>query len=304
MRARGALPQIWRMSPIRTALVAALLPLSACSPSPTQMIESAPPALAELYLSGPVGPEAPRLKVMRVAHASVLLDFGGRTVLTDPWFSEKTSFRPGEPVGVSIDQLPRLSAVVASHAHYDHFDIETFGRYPHKDVPFLVGPGMVEAARKAGFTRVRELKPGESAHVDGLTITAAPGKHGVEEVTFLIASNHFSVYFAADTLLSPEVRFFAKEAGPVDLVLPAVNGLRAVGRQVVMNAEEAGELAKLIQARAAIPTHYRFKGSWFTETFFLRYDGTPERFVAAVAKQSPKTQTRVLTTGQWLTIVK
>ena len=46
-----------------------------------------------------------------------------------------------------------------------------------------------------------------------------------------------------------------------------------------MNAEEAAELVALLQAKVAVPTHYTFKGSWFTDTFILGYDGTPERFV-------------------------
>jgi hypothetical protein len=47
-----------------------------------------------------------------------------------------------------------------------------------------------------------------------------------------------------------------------------------------------------------------FRGSWFTETFILRYDGTPERFVAALRVQSPATNPQVLSSGQWLSIAR
>ena len=97
----------------------------------------------------------------------MLLDFGNATVLTDPWFSEKTHFHHGEPLGIPLARLPRLTAVVASHAHYDHFDIETIASYPDKGVPFFVGPNMLNAARAAGFTNVRELRPWESATGSG-----------------------------------------------------------------------------------------------------------------------------------------
>jgi L-ascorbate metabolism protein UlaG (beta-lactamase superfamily) len=33
----------------------------------------------------------------RVAHASVLLDFDGHKILTDPWLSEKPGYYQGEP---------------------------------------------------------------------------------------------------------------------------------------------------------------------------------------------------------------
>lgn len=52
------------------------------------------------------------------------------------------------------------------------------------------------------------------------------------------------------------------------------------------------------------PDALNVRGERVTDTFILSYDGTPERFVEAVARQSPNTHTRVLATGQWLTIAR
>lgn len=46
-----------------------------------------------------------------------------------------------------------------------------------------------------------------------------------------------------------------------------------------------------------MPTHYTFKGSTFTDTFILGYDGPPTRLVAAAQKAAPQTQVRVLEPG-------
>jgi metal-dependent hydrolase (beta-lactamase superfamily II) len=46
--------------------------------------------------------------------------------------------------------LPKLSAVIASHDHYDHYDIDSFSTYPDKAVPFIVKRGMAAKARQAG----------------------------------------------------------------------------------------------------------------------------------------------------------
>jgi L-ascorbate metabolism protein UlaG (beta-lactamase superfamily) len=240
------------------------------------------------------------LAVTRIAHASVLLDFGNATVLTDPWFSEKAHFHHGEPLGLALARLPRLTAVVASHAHYDHFDIDTFASYPDKDVPFFVGPNMLQAARAAGFTNVRELRPWESASVGPLTITAAPAAHKVPEVTFVIQANGATVYFGGDTRLIPELDVLPQRFPSIQLALLSVNGLRVLGEQVVMNAEQAADFAARLGAEVAVPIHYRFHGSWFTDTFILAYDGTPERFVAALQKKAPTTTARVLLPGQVL----
>jgi L-ascorbate metabolism protein UlaG (beta-lactamase superfamily) len=285
-----------------SALAAISLAVTGCSLSPAPVVAKVPLAAPSIELVRSAGSQRATLHVTRVAHASVLLDFDGETVLTDPWFSEKSSYHHGEPLGVALEALPKLTAVVASHAHYDHFDIETFKRYPHKDVPFFVGPDMAEAAREAGFTQVRELKPWESATAGAITVTAAPGKHGIDEITYLLSARGMTVYFGADTLLVPELEEIPKRFPSIQLALLAVNGLHALGSQVVMNAEEAAKLAGMLKAEVAIPMHYAFQGSWFTDTFILSRDGTPERFEAAARKEAPKTQVRILSPGRRLTI--
>ena len=271
---------------------------------PAPVLTGAPPAelVAKLQAQpkGSSGQPPGAFSVTRIAHASVLLDFGNATVLTDPWFSEKTHFHHGEPLGIPLTRLPRLTAVVASHEHYDHFDIETFASYPDKAVPFFVGPNMLNAARAAGFTNVRELRAWESATVGPLTITAAPAAHKVPEVTFMIQANGSTVYFGGDTRLTPELNELPKRFPSVQLALLSVNGLRVLGEQAVMNAEQAADFAGRLGAEVAVPIHYRFHGSWFTDSFVLSYDGTPERFVTATAARAPATAGMVLEPGQVL----
>lgn len=116
------------------------------------------------------------LTVRRVVHASVLLEAGGVAVLTDPWFTQTSAYNHGEPLGLSIDKLPKLTAVVASHGHHDHYDMTGFAAYPDKSVPMIVRPEMVQAARDAGFTDVRALEPWQSTEVGGVKVTVR--RHG------------------------------------------------------------------------------------------------------------------------------
>jgi L-ascorbate metabolism protein UlaG (beta-lactamase superfamily) len=296
--------------PSRIALIASVAALAAggalaasflLAPLQAAPALSGPPpgALAAKLKSSP-GKTPGAFSVTRIAHASVLLDFGNATVLTDPWFSEKLHYHHGEPMGIVLEKLPRLTAVVVSYEHYDHFDIGTFAAYPDKSVPFFVGPDIADAARAAGFTNVRELRPWESATVGPLTITAAPAAHKVPEVTFVIQANGATVYFGADTRLIPELDELPKRFPSIQLALLAVNGLSILGEQVVMNAEQAAELAGRLGAEAAVPIHYRFHGSLFTDSFILSYDGTPERFLSAVKTSAPATQGLVLEPGQAL----
>ncbi len=260
-------------------------------------VVSARPADAEvLQLRSGSVPRQP-LSVTRIAHASVLIDFGGKQVLTDPWFTETSEYHQGEALGLGVDDLPTLAAIVASHAHYDHFDIENF-RYPHKDVPLLVGfPDMVERARKAGFTNVRQLALGDTEVIDDVSITALPGAHNVPEITFLLAAGGNTVYFGGDTLLTPDVRGIAAR-GPVDVALLAVNGLLVGGEPAVSSSEEAAVFAGMLEASVAIPTHYRFVGGANTEEKILTYNGTPFRFLNSLHRSAPGTLGRILEPGQ------
>src|SRR5579863_7472299 len=72
--------------------------------------------------------EEKTLKITRIVHSCVLIDLGGRQVLTDPWFSEKMGYHFGEELGMSVESLPPLSGVVVSHDHPDHNDMKSIRR--------------------------------------------------------------------------------------------------------------------------------------------------------------------------------
>jgi L-ascorbate metabolism protein UlaG (beta-lactamase superfamily) len=267
--------------------------------------------------------------ITRVTHACVLLDFGGQRLLTDPWFSERPGYRRGEPLAFTPQTLPPLAGVLVSHGHYDHFDIATFAAYPDHTVPLVVKRGLAAHARKAGFTNVTEVDAWETVKLGALTVTAAPAAHGVPEVTFVIEGPGTTVFFGADTLRIPELDQVGRRFPALDLALLPVNGLQirpaflqpdsltaritrqpvnrfqvrpALNRPVVMTAEQAAGLCAVLKPRIAVPIHYRFTGGPVFDHLLLKYDGTPERFTAAVRSSAPATQVTILEPGQPLTV--
>ena len=126
------------------------------------------------------------LTVTRINHSCHLLRIGDATVLTDPWFTFTSTYDPGEPIAMTVEDLPRLDAVVITHEHYDHCDLDALAAYRDRSVPVLAPGTVVDAARAHGFTDVRRLEAWDSTEAGGLTVTAAPGRHGVHDVTFVI----------------------------------------------------------------------------------------------------------------------
>jgi L-ascorbate metabolism protein UlaG (beta-lactamase superfamily) len=243
--------------------------------------------------------------VTRIAHATVLLDFDGTTVLTDPWFSEKTGYHPGEDRPyASPGDLPPLDGIVVSHGHYDHFDLGAMAAYPDKGVAMVVKRGLGAQAHAAGWTNVTEVDPWEQVSIGPVTVTATPGKHKVPEVTFVLQSDGRTVFFGADTLRIPELDEVHARFPVIDLALLPINGLtiRPLVKQVVMNAAEAAELTAALRPRVAVPIHYAFTAGKVRERFLIKIDRRASLYTDAVADLAPDTTAQVLEPGQPLQV--
>jgi len=245
------------------------------------------------------------MRVTRIGHSCHLIEIGGRRLLTDPWFSERAFYHPGEPVAMSVAGLPALDAVLISHHHYDHCDLAAFAAYRDKDVPVIVAGPVAARARGAGFTSIRVLDPWQSTAVKDLTVTAAPGKHAVYEITFVISGGGRSVYFAGDTMLIPELRRLPDRFPRFDAALLPVNGLQIrpqLNKQVVMNAEQAAELTAVLRPHLTVPHHYAFTGGWLGDRLITKTDSDPRHFIDAARRIAPGSATRVLQPGEPLTM--
>jgi L-ascorbate metabolism protein UlaG (beta-lactamase superfamily) len=243
----------------------------------------------------------------RIVHASVLLRFEQAAFLTDPWFSERPLYHQGEPRSIaSPADLPRLSAILVSHHHYDHCDLDAMQAYPYRDVPWIVNPGTGERVRKAGFPHVIELAPWQSTSVDGVQITAAPGSHGVPEVTYVLQSGDRTVYFGGDTRRIPELDEIAARFPSIDLALLPINGLRSRpqgNRQEVMDAQQAADLAAVLRPRIAVPIHYAYTAGPIGDRLLLSIvRNRPDLFRDAAAITAPDTDVRILPTGDVVAI--
>jgi L-ascorbate metabolism protein UlaG (beta-lactamase superfamily) len=80
-------------------------------------------------------------------------------------------------------------------------------------------------ARDHGFTDVRVLTPWQHTEIGDVTVNAAPGRHGVPEITYVVQGAGRTVYFGGDTLAIQELSELPGLFGHFDLALLLVNGL-------------------------------------------------------------------------------
>jgi L-ascorbate metabolism protein UlaG (beta-lactamase superfamily) len=205
------------------------------------------------------------LAVTFVGHATLLLQWKGLNILTDPNFVPRVVVpkRLVEP-GIPIEQLPPLDLIVVSHAHLDHL-VKASLRKLGKEVPVVVPTGLAELITPLGFRRVYELNWWDVYEGDGFKVIHVPAKHWGRRTPhdrergyggFVIERHGHHVYFAGDTAYFQGFLEIGR-AFPIDLALLPIGAYRPLSfRQVHCNPEDALQAFEDMQARYMVPIHW------------------------------------------------
>src|SRR3954463_4947245 len=111
------------------------------------------------------------LGVTYIGHATLLINIGGKRLLTDPNFDTALGkFLPRvSPPGIALEKLPKLDAILLTHAHADHLSFDSLERLP-KPMPLFAPPVIAKWLRRLGFDHAVDLAPGESASIKDVTV--------------------------------------------------------------------------------------------------------------------------------------
>lgn len=151
------------------------------------------------------------LKVTYIGHATLLIEWDGLNILTDPVFSKRVFgvFKRLAPLAYDPTTLPKLDAILLSHAHYDHLDLPSF-KYISSEVPILIPEGMSGAIASFVNNPVIELTTWSKYNVaPDCEICAVPAMHPGGRLIipyrytkchgYMISKNGETVYFTGDT---------------------------------------------------------------------------------------------------------
>jgi L-ascorbate metabolism protein UlaG (beta-lactamase superfamily) len=214
------------------------------------------------------------LAVCWYGHSTALLEIDGYRVLTDPVWSDRCSpsdvIGPGRmhPPPTPLEALPALDAVVISHDHYDHLDIDTIIALTRTQrAPFIVPLGVGEHLRSWGIPdqRIVELDWNESAQVDELTLICTPARHFSGRfltrnttlwASWVVVGPAHRAFFGGDTGYTKSFAQIGADHGPFDVTLMPVGAYNKAWPDIHMNPEEAVQAHLDVNGRLLVPIHW------------------------------------------------
>lgn len=159
-----------------------------------------------------------KIRITWIGHATVFVSVnqGGTVtnIITDPIFGNLPIGQRLAEMPIAKEKLPRVDAVVVSHSHYDHCDLETL-RFLHDRNPLLkiiLPEGQARWGRENGLTRAEDMRWWTKQKVGVAEIHFLPAHHWSVRVpgdrmqfhwgSYAFVAGRTAIYFAGDTAYS------------------------------------------------------------------------------------------------------
>ncbi|PYK39556.1 MAG: hypothetical protein DME60_09600 [Verrucomicrobia bacterium] len=243
-----------------------------------------------------------RVTAAWIGHATVLINFFGVKILTDPVLFPRIGIRlPGFTIGpkrltapaLEFHELPKIDLVLLSHAHFDHFDLRTL-RCFDENTSVITASNTRDLLRWTRLRRITELRWWEmktlKTAAGDIEIIAMPVKHwGARKRRdeyrgyngYLLESRNGGrrrIIFAGDTAMTDNFDELRRN-GDVDLAIMSIGAYNPWIRSHC-TPEQAIEMANAAGAQFIMPVHH--------QTFRLSFEPLREpieRFQAALHDQ-------------------
>jgi L-ascorbate metabolism protein UlaG (beta-lactamase superfamily) len=215
------------------------------------------------------------LRVTYIGHATLLIEIGEKRILTDPNFDPalgKFLARVSAP-GIALGELPKLDAILLTHAHADHLSFDSLNALPD-DIPLFAPPPIAKWLLKQGYSHAVPIAAGGATEVEGVRISAASATHkgnryGIDRWRsaanmYLLDTNRVSCFFAGDTALMPDTTHLVEKrlsahGRSLDLALLPIGHApwwKPGFRKGHLTSSDALTLFERLKARYFIPYHW------------------------------------------------
>src|SRR5437762_995239 len=215
------------------------------------------------------------LRVTYIGHATLLIELGQRRLLTDPNFDPALGkfLRRVSLPGIPLGDLPKLDALLLTHAHADHLSFDSLDALP-RDIPLYAPPVIAKWLRRRGYSHAEDLAPGDTVQVGSVDVHAALATHRGNRYGFdrwrsaanmyLLDAGHETCFFAGDTALVGDThdlvaRTLWQRNRALDLALLPIGYApwwKPGFRRGHLTHEDALVLFERLRARMLVPYHW------------------------------------------------
>ena len=271
-----------------------------------EMIANDDPVATPHFRPDPLSWNDNTLTAAWIGHATVLINFFGRTIVTDPVFSERIGLNvaglftlgPKRLVAPALtyEQLPPIDLIVLSHAHMDHLDTSSLAKFD-RQIPVVMAKNTHDVIDDLGFQTVYELDWGKWTSVSGIRVEAIEVKHfgwrypweqdrsrgnwnGRSYNAYLISRNNRHIVFGGDTAYQEHFKALSARGICIDLAMMPIGAYDPwIANHA--NPEQALAMADHMGAAQILPMH------WNTFIQSQEPTGEPiERLKKATANQA------------------
>ena len=235
-----------------------------------------------------------------LGHATVLINFSGIKILTDPALFPRIGIRlPGFTIGpkrltapaLQFHELPKIDLILLSHAHFDHLDLRTL-RCFDQNTRVITARATRDLLRRTRFRDITELGWGETRSLqtaaDKIDVTAFAVNHwGARKRRdtyrgyngYLLESRDGGrrrIIFGGDTAMTDNNFAELRRHGEIDVAIMSI-GAYNPWIHAHCSPEQAVEMANAAGAQFIVPVHH--------QTFRLSFEPFREpieRFEAAL----------------------
>jgi len=250
-------------------------------------------AVDKAALAAPPAPSG--LRAFWIGHASSYVEIDGLRLLLDPVFAERVSPLPVGPrrfhaPPIALADLPAIDAVLISHDHYDHLDMDAVRHLASRGSRFFVPLGIGAHLERWGVpaAQVEELEWWQSRTLGGVQITSTPTRHysgrgpGVRSPTlwssWSVVGPQHRFFYSGDTGYAKLFREIGARFGPFDMAFIKIGayGPGASWVDIHMPPEQAVQAFRDLRGKRLFPVHW--------STFNLAYHDWDEPIRRTVAE--------------------
>ena len=220
----------------------------------------------------------------------------GTLIAVDPYFSDCCEryfgFKRLMPKLMEADDI-NFDVLIVSHAHYDHFDIDSVPAMLAKGYTRLYSASdcRMECERlHLNEKQITYMKRGDCICENNVRICAVPCDHGElapDALGFLMDISGKRIYFTGDTAYRPDLFENFNLCG-ADLLIAPING--AFGN---MDEKQAAQAASILSPGRIIPCHF-----WN----FAEHGGDPGKFAEYMKQTAPRIPYTLMSIGEMLLI--